>query len=598
MWLQPATSESPLPGVSDFPWAQYRHTVTSQQGLTILACLIGLVLFAWLSHQSGHKTRLATGRWAKGGDKRRAKTVAKRQLQGRVKNDVALFINSPKLQWTQTEAAATLSVSGDHHTIYVPDAQRGISVIGGPGTGKTFSVIDPLIRSAIAQGFPLCLYDFKYPAQTQRIASLAKAAGYEVNLFAPGFPESKVCNPLDFLSDETDAATARQIAEVLNRNFKMSAAQSDDPFFSNSGDQLVEATLLLAKALPHPDVMTCYTILSDPDLISRLKGINALNPWVGVAFGQLLSTAKSEKTVASIVSTAALVFTRFMKAGMLPAFCGQSTLPLDLDSKKLLIFGMDRTKRDVIGPLVATVLHMVITRNVTRPRQDPLIVALDELPTIYLPNLVQWLNENREDGLCTLIGYQNQGLLEKPYGKDLAQAIYGGTATKFMFNPQSTDSAEMFSRMLGDEEIRYKSKSRNTGGGKSSLTRSDQERTRRLFAPEQFNRLQKGQCIYINPGYGTKKEGSIPQRLKITIAPKESQAQNLAVKHWETLRAQFIEQGVGSQQGDTAAVTVRKEEFHAALPLPETGDSQAVPDPARLQGNPNPKPGEKRVVHL
>ena len=375
----------------------------------------------------------------------------------------------------------------------------------------------------------------------------------------------------------------------------MSAAQSDDPFFSNSGDQLVEATLLLAKALPHPDVMTCYTILSDPDLIDRLKGINNLNPWVGVAFGQLLSTAKSEKTVASIVSTAALVFTRFMKAGMLPAFCGQSTLPLDLDGKKLLIFGMDRNKRDVIGPLAATVLHMVITRNVTRLRRDPLIVALDELPTIYLPNLVQWLNENREDGLCTLIGYQNQTQLEKAYGKELAQAIFGAAASKFMFNPQSTESADMFSRMLGDEEIRYKSKSRNTGGGKSSLTRSDQERTRRLFAPEQFNRLQKGHCIYINPGFGTKKEGSIPQQLKVKIAPKEIQAQALAVNHWQTLRAELTNQGVGGQQGDTTAVSVRKEEFQAALPLPEKGASQSVPAPDRLNTN-APKTASGKVV--
>ena len=54
---------------------------------------------------------------------------------------------------------------------------------------------------------------------------------------------------------------------------------------------------------------------------------------------------------------------------------------------------MDRERRDVVGPLLATVLHMVITRNVAKRRQDPLIVAIDELPTLYLPTLVQWLNE-------------------------------------------------------------------------------------------------------------------------------------------------------------------------------------------------------------
>ena len=298
-----------------------------------------------------------------------------------------------------------------------------------------------------------------------------------------------------------------------------------------------------------------------------------MNPWVGVAFGQLLSTAKSEKTVASIVSTAALVFTRFMKAGMLPAFCGESTLPLDMTGKRLLIFGMDRNKRDVVGPLVATVLHMVITRNVTRPRTDPLVVVLDELPTLYLPNLVQWLNENREDCLCTLIGYQNQTQLEKAYGKELAQAIFGGTASKFMFNPQSAESADMFSRMLGDEEIRYKSKSRNTGSGKSSITRADQERTRRLFAPEQFNRLPQGHCIYINPAYGSRKEGSVPQKLKIKVAPHEIKAQTLSIQCWEQLRNNLISRGIGNIPQDPNAVTLREQEFQAKLPIIRSNDT-------------------------
>ncbi|MEM6255070.1 MAG: type IV secretion system DNA-binding domain-containing protein [Cyanobacteria bacterium P01_D01_bin.156] len=553
----------------------FLSSLSPQQLGIVGVCIVGILALIILGNRGGgRKSRLATSRWAKGGDRSRAKKRAKQQINGREKNKVTLWVNGPKLKLVHHEKKSTqYRVSGDHKTIYIPDAQRGISIIGGPGTGKTFSVIDPVIRSAIAQGFPLCLYDFKYPAQTQRVAALAQAAGYEVNIFAPGFPESQVCNPLDFIQDATDAATARQIAEVLNRNFKLSAAQTDDPFFSNSGDQLVEATLLLAKALPHPDVMTAYTILSDPDLINRLKGINTINPWVGVAFGQLLSTAKSEKTVASIVSTAALVFTRFMKAGMLPAFCGQSTLPLDMTGKRLLIFGMDRNKRDVVGPLVATVLHMVITRNVTQPRTDPLVVVLDELPTLYLPSLVQWLNENREDGLCTLIGYQNQNQLEKAYGKELAQAIFGGTASKFMFNPQSAESADMFSRMLGDEEIRYKSKSRNTGGGKTSTTRADQERTRRLFAPEQFNRLPQGHCVYINPGYGTRKEGSVPQKLTIKVTSREVKAQTLSVQCWESLKQALIARGIGTIPQDPDAVTIREQEFQARLPIVGNNDT-------------------------
>jgi type IV secretory pathway TraG/TraD family ATPase VirD4 len=122
-----------------------------------------------------------------------------------------------------------------------PDAQRGIAVCGGPGSGKTFSVIDPAVRSAINQGFPIILYDFKYPSQTSRIAGYAAENGYNVRVFAPGYPESDVCNPLDFLKEDTDSLMARQMAEVLNKNFSTGGAnKSEDPFFTQAGDQLTE----------------------------------------------------------------------------------------------------------------------------------------------------------------------------------------------------------------------------------------------------------------------------------------------------------------------------------------------------------------------
>lgn len=44
---------------------------------------------------------------------------------------------------------------------------RGTMVIGTPGSGKSFGVINPAIRQMIAKGFCLCIYDFKYPDLAQ-----------------------------------------------------------------------------------------------------------------------------------------------------------------------------------------------------------------------------------------------------------------------------------------------------------------------------------------------------------------------------------------------------------------------------------------------
>ena len=72
-----------------------------------------------------------------------------------------------------------------------------------------------------------------------------------------------------------------------------------------------------------------------------------------------------------------------MSPDILSVFCGKTTIPLQLKGKQLLIIGMKREKQDVVAPLLATVLHMIVTRNVvSTKREDPLLVAIDELPTL------------------------------------------------------------------------------------------------------------------------------------------------------------------------------------------------------------------------
>ena len=49
---------------------------------------------------------------------------------------------------------------------------RGTIVLGTPGSGKSFGVIDPFIRQHAAKGFAMMVYDFKYP-------TLAKTLFYQ-----------------------------------------------------------------------------------------------------------------------------------------------------------------------------------------------------------------------------------------------------------------------------------------------------------------------------------------------------------------------------------------------------------------------------------
>ncbi len=452
----------------------------SSNGLMLTGGIAAFAALSVLSNNNKKKAKLATSYFGGHKEKCRARKTALKQIRARKRNAVALYLAKPQ----------SGLLDRDEQTLYLPDAQRGIAVCGGPGSGKTYSVINPCLRSAIDQGFPMILYDFKYPSQfgeldgssqTEQIVGYAEKAGYQINFFAPGFKESDVCNPLDFLRSPSDAETARQLGTVMNRNFRMLAQDKEDPFFGPAGDQLCEAVFMLAKSSPFPDVMMCQAILSMDKLVERLQAAH-LDYFIKASFGQLISVGKSEKTVSSIVGTANIIFTRFMKPSVLAAFCGKTTLPLDLKGKQLLVFGMDRERRDVVGPLLATVLHMIVNRNVARGRKEPLILSLDEIPTIYLPSIINWLNENRSDGLVSILGFQNIVQLEEVYGKKF-KSVLGGCATKAIFNPQEPDSAEMFSKYLGEEEVHFSQKSHGSSGGKGSTNVSEQDRTRKLFEP-------------------------------------------------------------------------------------------------------------------
>jgi type IV secretory pathway TraG/TraD family ATPase VirD4 len=218
--------------------------------------------------------------------------------------------------------------------------------------------------------------------------------------------------------------------------------------------------------------------------------------------------------------------------------CGKSTIPLDLEGKQMIIFGMDQNRRDIIGPILATVLHLIVTRNIAKKRVDPLAVFLDELPTLSLPSLVNWLNESRSAGFCGVLGYQNMTQLEKAYGKENSRAILSGCNTKFIFNPGEYESAKYFSDYLGDEEIIYKQRSRSNSKDGGSYSSSEQDKTKKIFSPEEILKLPAGNCIFINPAYGNSKEAGIPMNLKVEVGDGEMKRRNYGEENF----ALFVQQ--------------------------------------------------------
>ena len=422
---------------------------------------------------------------------------------------------------TNKDIALTLGLPrepGDKRPIYLTDIHRSAIATGAPGSGKTYSFIDPLIRSAIAQGLPIFIYDFKYPEQTARHIAFAKRQGYRVDVLALGHPESQTINLLDFLRDDKDTARALEIADVLYSNFVRQKGQDrEDSFFANAGKRLIQAALARAKGTKYPDMAMAHAILSLPLLGFRIENDKGCNPWVRSQFDQLVSVRDSEKTAASIVGTATSVFGRMMIPDILPSLIEKSTIPLDVHPRQLLIFGMHREKQSTVAPILATVLHMLLTRHIAKDNPGRLLVVLDELPTLYLPDLPKWINICRELGVGFVLAVQNLAQIDRIYGEKARTEIFGACATKAIYNPQDYRTAQMLSDYMGKMDVLHWQRSFSRGKNSHSRSRTHIRQTRALLEPYEILKLKTGEGILISPGFQDAREAYLPLKMRVTI---------------------------------------------------------------------------------
>ena len=480
------------------------------------AALLLLMVFFILGERQ-KKGILASGRRVGNAEISKATKIAWQQIKSRSRNKVTLYIGRPAV---------------GRRTIWVPNAQEGIGVCGAPGKGKTFSVIDPLIRSALDQSFPTIIYDFK-GEQLRRHAAYAASLGYEVYVFAPGFAYSGTINILDFLKDAGDALNAKQLAMVINRNTKTGDKNKQD-YFSEAADLLVQALLMLAKGSCYPDLLMAFAILKQPDVARRMLQAQQegwMDIWAEVSATSLTSVAHAEETSSGIVSSTINTFAPMINREFIASICGKTTIPWEMKGKKLLFFQMDKSTRDVVAPLLASVLHLVVMKNLAQRRSEPLVLAMDEFPTLYLPDITKWISEERENGLVPIVGYQFSPQMENKYGKDLTRIILGDCASKFVFNPQEGATAEEYSKYFDEEEIVIHTRSR-TSGKQSSISRAEQYHKRRLFSAGDILRLPKGKCIFVNPTYEGRDEAALPWCFRVKVPRSDLKAEKQSEKLW------------------------------------------------------------------
>jgi hypothetical protein len=310
---------------------------------------------------------------------------------------------------------------------------RGLLVIGSPGSGKSFFVVEEVIRQHIQKGFAMFVYDFKYDDLTRiTYQTFQQFKGnypvtpefYTVNF--EDFSRSHRCNPFDpaTMEDITDATEAsRTILLSLNRNW---ISKQGDFFVESSVNFLTAVIWFLAKyenglycTLPHVielmqlDYDKLFTILRTEPEIETL-----ISPFINTYLSDVMETLESQ------ISTPKIALGRLASPRVYYILSGND-FSLDInnpDSPKIVCMGNHPQKQQVYGAILSLYISRLI-KIINKRGGLPCSLIFDEFPTVYFNGIDNLIATARSNRVSTTITVQDYSQLKKDYGRELAEVI-------------------------------------------------------------------------------------------------------------------------------------------------------------------------------
>ena len=362
---------------------------------------------------------------------------------------------------------------------------RGTWVVGTPGSGKTFSIIEPFIRQHSAKGFAMVVYDYKFPTlatklyyhykKNQKLGKLPQGCQFNMINFVD-VEYSRRVNPIQakYINNLAAASeTAETLLESLQKGKKEGGGGSDQffqtsavnflaaciYFFCNYGKEPYDkdGKMLIAERREDPktkrliatgrvfdhsgmEVQPAYWLgkYSDmPHILSFLNESyqtifevlqtdNEVAPLLGPF--QTAFANKAMEQLEGMIGTLRVYTSRLATKESYWIFHKDGD---DFDLKvsdpknpSYLLIANDPEMESIIGALNALILNRLVTRvNTGQGKNVPVSIIVDELPTLYFHKIDRLIGTARSNKVSVALGFQELPQLEADYGKVGMQKI-------------------------------------------------------------------------------------------------------------------------------------------------------------------------------
>lgn len=360
---------------------------------------------------------------------------------------------------------------------------RATQVIGTPGSGKSFAVINEVIRQHLAKGFCMYCYDFKFPDLSTIVYNhmlwhqeeFRKKYGKNPKFCVINFDDPRKsyrCNPIDanFMHEITDAYDS---AYTIMLNLNKSWAQKQGDFFVESPINYLTSCIWYLRnveggkycTLPHvvelvnSSYTDCIPLMSVyPELNNYMAAF--FEAWEGGAQDQLQGQIASVRIPLSRISSPALYW---VMTG--------NDFTLDLNNPeepKVLCVGNNPEKKDIY----ATALGLYngrIVKIINKKHKHKITLIIDELPTMYFRGLDNLIATARSNKVAVVLGYQDFSQLKRDYGDKEATAIINTIGNTFA-GLVTGETAKTLEGQFGRNKQKRKSVSQSDSGESVSIS--------------------------------------------------------------------------------------------------------------------------------
>ena len=318
---------------------------------------------------------------------------------------------------------------------------RASMVLGTPGSGKSYAIVNNYIKQQIEKGFAMYIYDYKFPDLSEIAYNHLRhhLDAYEVKpqFFVINFDDprkSHRCNPIN-PSFMTDISDAYESAYTIMLNLNRSWIQKQGDFFVESPIILLAAIIWFLKiyedgkycTFPHAiEFLNRPYAQIFPILTAYDELANYLSPfmdaWEGGAQDQLQGQIASAKIPLSRMISPALYW----------VMTGDD-FSLDINNPrepKVLVVGNNPDRQNIYSAALG-LYNSRIVKLINKKKQLKSSVIIDELPTIYFRGLDNLIATARSNKVAVCLGFQDFSQLTRDYGDKESKVIQNTVGNVF-----------------------------------------------------------------------------------------------------------------------------------------------------------------------